>query len=87
MPGGSFIAVVAIAGSIWGFVEGVAWLERQFDRMVDDFHGRSDEDAKAEALVPGFAAERNAPSYGGACRCRACQTHGRREPCSDFDED
>lgn len=38
------------------------------------------DDARAEALIPGFAAERR-------CTCRACRTRHLAEPCSDYDGD
>jgi hypothetical protein len=79
---GLIAAAVAVAGAC-GLI---AWL---VPAIVRDWEQRiaswpSDEDDRAEAMVPEFAAARSAPRYSGRCRCTACRTRPT-EPCSDFD--
>jgi hypothetical protein len=78
--------VLGLAG--FAFVRGAQKLSAQWANAVDDTFG---ETARAEALVPEFAAarfgqQRDAPDYGGRCRCIACRTRPL-EPCSDYDGD
>lgn len=92
-------AIVTVGAILWLFVEGMAWVQREWNKMVDGYfdllnceprHSRKAREAyertRAEAMVPELAAANRAPDYKGKCRCSACRKRPP-EPCSDFDGD
>jgi hypothetical protein len=82
-PGGigvSEVAGAAIAFGIigWVFVEVVTIIARDLERAIDA--SLDDDELRAAAFVPEYAAARRAPDYAGRCRCRRCRVRPQ-EPC------
>lgn len=78
--------VIGLGVGLWAFVAIVGSIGRHWQVEIDRWPSDA-EDARAEALVPGFAADRRAPTYRGGCGCRHCRSRATVEPCSDFDQE